>query len=65
MVKQVRHCTLNTDVWKAHAMQRRNGFTYALLTAVAAVILFRLATFWIPLLPGYGAFVILQRTGDL
>ena len=34
-------------------------------TAVAAVILFRLATFWIPLLPGYGAFVILQRTGDL
>ena len=34
-------------------------------TAVAAVILFRLATFWIPLLPGWGAFVVLQRSGDL
>ena len=34
-------------------------------TAVAAVILFRLATFWIPLLPGWGALVMLQRSGDL
>jgi undecaprenyl-diphosphatase len=34
-------------------------------TAVAAVILFRLATFWIPLLPGWGALVVLQRSGDL
>ncbi len=34
-------------------------------TAVAAVILFRLATFWIPLVPGWGAFVALQRSGDL
>jgi len=34
-------------------------------TAVAAVILFRLATFWIPLLPGYGALVMMQRSGDL
>lgn len=32
-------------------------------TAVAAVILFRLATFWIPLLPGWGAFVMMQRSG--
>ena len=34
-------------------------------TAVAAVILFRLATFWIPLLPGWGAFVMMQRSGDV
>ena len=34
-------------------------------TAVAAVILFRLATFWIPLLPGWGALLALQRSGDL
>lgn len=34
-------------------------------TAVAAVILFRVATFWIPLAPGWGAFVALQRSGDL
>jgi uncharacterized membrane protein YbhN (UPF0104 family) len=34
-------------------------------TAVAAVIMFRLATFWIPLLPGWGALVVLQRSGDL
>lgn len=34
-------------------------------TAVAAVILFRLATFWIPLLPGWAALVVLQRSGDL
>jgi undecaprenyl-diphosphatase len=34
-------------------------------TAIAAVILFRLATFWIPLLPGWGALVVLQRSGDL
>ncbi|HEY4610670.1 MAG TPA: flippase-like domain-containing protein, partial [Ilumatobacteraceae bacterium] len=34
-------------------------------SAVAATILFRLATFWIPLLPGWWAFVVLQRSGDL
>ncbi len=34
-------------------------------TAIAAVILFRLATFWIPLLPGWGALVVMQRSGDL
>ncbi len=34
-------------------------------TAVAAVILFRLATFWIPLLPGWGALLMMQRSGDL
>jgi len=34
-------------------------------SAVAATILFRLATFWIPLVPGYAAFVMLQRSGDL
>jgi glycosyltransferase 2 family protein len=34
-------------------------------TAVAAVIVFRLATFWIPMLPGWGALVVLQRSGDL
>ena len=34
-------------------------------TAIAAVILFRLATFWIPLLPGWGALVLMQRSGDL
>jgi glycosyltransferase 2 family protein len=34
-------------------------------TAIAAVIMFRLATFWIPLLPGWGALVVLQRSGDL
>jgi undecaprenyl-diphosphatase len=34
-------------------------------TAVGAVILYRLASFWIPLLPGWGAFVALQRSGDL
>jgi uncharacterized membrane protein YbhN (UPF0104 family) len=33
--------------------------------AVAAVILFRLATFWLPLLPGWGALLLLQRSGDL
>jgi undecaprenyl-diphosphatase len=33
--------------------------------AVASVILFRVATFWIPLVPGWGAFVVLQRSGDL
>jgi undecaprenyl-diphosphatase len=34
-------------------------------SAVAAVILFRLATFWLPLLPGWVAFVLLQRSDDL
>jgi uncharacterized protein (TIRG00374 family) len=34
-------------------------------TAIAAVILFRLATFWIPLLPGWGALIVLQRSGNL
>ncbi len=34
-------------------------------SAVAAVLLFRLATFWIPLLPGWGALTVLQRSGNL
>jgi undecaprenyl-diphosphatase len=34
-------------------------------SAVAAVILFRLATFWLPLLPGWAAMVLLQRSDDL
>lgn len=34
-------------------------------SAVAAVMLFRLATFWLPLLPGWGAFVALERAGEL
>jgi undecaprenyl-diphosphatase len=34
-------------------------------TAAAAVVLFRLTTFWIPLVPGWAAFVILQRNGDV
>jgi glycosyltransferase 2 family protein len=34
-------------------------------TAAAAVILFRLATFWLPLLPGWAAFALLRRSGDL
>jgi len=34
-------------------------------SAVAAVLLFRLATFWIPLLPGWGALAALQRSGNL
>ena len=33
--------------------------------AVASVILFRVTTFWIPLVPGWGAFIALQRSGDL
>jgi undecaprenyl-diphosphatase len=39
------------------------GMTSA--TAIAAVLLFRLATFWLPLLPGWGALAVLQRSGDL
>lgn len=34
-------------------------------TAVASVILFRLATFWLPLVPGWAALVLLQRSDDL
>ena len=34
-------------------------------SALGAVILFRVATFWLPLLPGWFAFAALQRTGDL
>jgi undecaprenyl-diphosphatase len=33
--------------------------------AVPAVLLFRAATFWLPILPGWIAFVHLQRRGDL
>jgi uncharacterized protein (TIRG00374 family) len=33
--------------------------------AFAAVLLFRLATFWLPILPGWLALVSLQRRGDL
>jgi len=34
-------------------------------TALGAVLLFRIATFWLPLVPGWFAFASLQRTGDL
>jgi glycosyltransferase 2 family protein len=33
--------------------------------AIPAVLLFRLATFWLPILPGWISFVILQRRGDV
>ena len=33
--------------------------------AVPAVFLFRIATFWLPILPGWLTFVLLQRRGDL
>jgi glycosyltransferase 2 family protein len=33
--------------------------------AVSAVLLFRLATFWLPVLPGWVAFHRLQRTGEI
>ena len=33
--------------------------------AIGAVMLFRIATFWLPLLPGWLAFTVLQRSGDL
>lgn len=33
--------------------------------AIGAVILFRIATFWIPLMPGWFAFTALQRSGNL
>lgn len=33
--------------------------------AFSAVMLFRLATFWLPILPGWLAFSVLQRSGDL
>jgi len=33
--------------------------------AFAAVLLFRLATFWLPILPGWLALVMMQRRGDL
>jgi undecaprenyl-diphosphatase len=33
--------------------------------AVPAVLLFRLATFWIPILPGWISLTVLQRRGDL
>ena len=34
-------------------------------TATGAVLLFRFATFWLPILPGWFAFTMLQRTGNL
>jgi undecaprenyl-diphosphatase len=34
-------------------------------TALAAVLLFRLATFWLPILPGWVSFAVLQRRGYL
>jgi glycosyltransferase 2 family protein len=34
-------------------------------SAVPAVLLFRLATFWLPILPGWLAFTVMQRRGDL
>lgn len=33
--------------------------------AVPAVLVFRLATFWLPILPGWLSFTLLQRRGDL
>lgn len=33
--------------------------------AIPAVLLFRLATFWLPILPGWVAFTVLQRRGDV
>ena len=33
--------------------------------AVPAVFLYRIATFWLPILPGWIAFVLLQRRGEL
>ena len=33
--------------------------------AVPAVFLYRITTFWLPILPGWIAFVLLQRLGDL
>jgi undecaprenyl-diphosphatase len=33
--------------------------------AVPAVFLYRITTFWLPILPGWLAFVLLQRRGDL
>jgi undecaprenyl-diphosphatase len=34
-------------------------------TALGAVMLYRLATFWLPMVPGWMAFTMLQRTGDI
>lgn len=34
-------------------------------TAIGAVLLFRIATFWLPLVPGWFAFTALQRTGNV
>jgi uncharacterized membrane protein YbhN (UPF0104 family) len=34
-------------------------------TAIGAVLLYRLASFWIPILPGWAALVVLQRSDDL
>jgi undecaprenyl-diphosphatase len=33
--------------------------------AIPAVLLFRLATFWLPILPGWIAFTVLQRRGEI
>jgi undecaprenyl-diphosphatase len=33
--------------------------------AVPAVLVFRLATFWLPILPGWISFTVLQRRGDV
>ena len=33
--------------------------------AISAVLLFRLLTFWLPILPGWVAFSWMQRTGRL
>ena len=35
------------------------------LGALGAVLLFRLATFWLPMVPGWFAFTALQRTGNV
>ena len=33
--------------------------------AVPAVFMFRIVTFWLPILPGWAMLVLLQRRGDL
>jgi uncharacterized membrane protein YbhN (UPF0104 family) len=33
--------------------------------AIPAVLLFRVATFWLPMFPGWVAFTLLQRRGEI
>jgi undecaprenyl-diphosphatase len=41
------------------------GYGMADSRAISAVLLFRLATFWLPVLPGYLTFQQMQRRGEL